>query len=62
MGFVLERRDEIELACNDSRKSASHTNEDVRDLSGGDCDAPIWLIVWCVWVSDESHFGHILDY
>ena len=41
MGFVLERRDEIELACNDSRKSASHTNEDVRDLSGGDYDAPI---------------------
>ena len=23
-------------------------NEDVRDLSGGDCDASIWLIVWCV--------------
>ena len=21
-------------------------NEDIRDLSGGDCDAPIWLIDW----------------
>ena len=41
MGFVLERRDEIGWAYNDSRKSASHTNEDGRDLSGGDCDAPI---------------------
>ena len=27
-------------------------NEDVRDLSGGDCDAPIWLIdcVMCVMI------------
>ena len=32
-------------------------NEDVRDLSGGDCDAPIWLIVWCVWMCDESQSG-----
>ena len=23
-------------------------NEVVKDLSGGDCDALIWLIVWCV--------------
>jgi len=23
-------------------------NENIRDLSGVDCDAPIWLIVWCV--------------
>ena len=30
-------------------------NEDVRDLSGGDCDALIWLIVWCVWVCNESY-------
>ena len=30
-------------------------NEDVRDLSGEDCDTLIWLIVWCVWVCDESH-------
>ena len=36
-------------------------NEDVRDLSGGDCDTPIWLIVWCVWVCDESHIGYLLD-
>ena len=35
-------------------------NEDVRDLSGGDCDALIWLIVWCVWVCDESHIGYLL--
>ena len=41
MGFVLEKRDKIGLACNDSRKNASHTNKDVRDLSGGDCDTPI---------------------
>ena len=36
-------------------------NEDVRNLSGGDCDTPIWLIVWCVWVCDESHIGYLLD-
>ena len=35
-------------------------NEDVRDLSGGDCDVPIWLIAWCVWVCDESHIGYLL--
>ena len=35
-------------------------NEDVRDLSGGDCDAPIWLIVWYVWVCDESHIEYLL--
>ena len=35
-------------------------NEDVRDLSEGDCDAPIWLIVWCVWVCDEFHIGYLL--
>ena len=38
------------------------SNEDVRDLSGGDCDAPIWLIVWCVWVCDESHIGYLLGW
>ena len=41
MGFVLEKRDETGLVCYDPRKSASHTNKDVRDLSGGDCDASI---------------------
>ena len=41
MGFVLERRNETGLVYNDPRKSASHTNENVRDLSGGDYDAPI---------------------
>ena len=41
MGFFLEKRDEIGLTCNDSRKNASHTNKDVRDLSGGDYDTPI---------------------
>ena len=35
-------------------------NEDVRDLSVGDCDTPIWLIVWCVWVCDESHIEYLL--
>ena len=35
-------------------------NEDVRDLSEGDYDAPIWLIVWCMWVCDESHIGYLL--
>ena len=35
-------------------------NEDVRDLSRGDCDASIWLIIWCVWVCDESHIGYLL--
>ena len=24
------------------------------------CDTPIWLIVWCVWVCDESHIGYLL--
>ena len=37
-------------------------NEDVRDLSGGDCDALIWLIMWCVWVCDESHIGYLLGW
>ena len=35
-------------------------NEDVSDLSGGDYDVPIWLIVWYVWVCDESHIGYLL--
>ena len=35
-------------------------NEDVRDLSEGDCGAPIWLIMWCVWVCDEFHIGYLL--
>ena len=35
-------------------------NEDVRDLSGGDCDTPIWLIVWYVWMCDESHIRYLL--
>ena len=35
-------------------------NEDVRDLSGGDCDNLIWMIVWSVWVCDESHMGYLL--
>ena len=37
-------------------------NEDVRDLSGGDCDAPIWLIMWYVWMYDESHIGYLLGW
>ena len=37
-------------------------NEDVRDLSGGDCDALIWLIMWCVWVCDESYIGYLLGW
>ena len=32
-------------------------NEDIRDLNGENCDAPIWLIVWCVWVCDKSTSG-----
>ena len=36
-------------------------NEDVKDLSGEDCDISIWLIVWCVWVCNESHIGYLLD-
>ena len=24
-------------------------------------DMPIWLIVWYVWVCDESHIGYLLD-
>ena len=35
-------------------------NEDIRDLIGGDYDTPIWLIVWYVWVYDESHIGYLL--
>ena len=35
-------------------------NEDVRDLSEGDYDTSIWLIVWYVWVYDESHIGYLL--
>ena len=35
-------------------------NGDVRDLSGRDCDAPIWLIVWYVWVYDEFHIGYLM--
>ena len=35
-------------------------SEDVRNLSGGDCDAPILLIVWFVWMCDESHIGYLL--
>ena len=35
-------------------------NEDVKDLNGGDYDAPIWLIMWCVWVCDKSHIGYLL--
>ena len=35
-------------------------NEDVRDLSRGDCNTPIWLIMWCMWVCDESHIGYLL--
>ena len=26
------------------------------------CDTPIWLIVWCVWVCDESHIGYLLGW
>ena len=26
------------------------------------CNAPIWLIVWCVWVCDESHIGYLLGW
>ena len=40
----------------------SGPNKDIRDLSEGDCDAPIWLIVWCVWVCDESHIGYLLGW
>ena len=36
------------------------SNKDVRDLSGGDYDIPIWLIMWCVWVCDKSHIGYLL--
>jgi hypothetical protein len=32
-------------------------NEDVRDLSGGDCDAPNFDKYVCA----ESYIGHILD-
>ena len=24
------------------------------------CDAPFWLIVWCVWMCDKSHIGYLL--
>ena len=37
-------------------------NDDVRDLSEGDCDVPIWLIVWCVWMCDEFHIGYLLSW
>ena len=37
-------------------------NEDVRDLSEADCDVSIWLIVWYVWVCDESHIGYLLGW
>ena len=26
------------------------------------CDTPIWLIVWCVWVCDESHIEYLLGW
>ena len=26
------------------------------------CDAPIWLIVWYVWMCDESHIGYLLGW
>ena len=26
------------------------------------CDAPIWLIVWCVWVCDKFHIGYLLGW
>jgi len=35
-------------------------NENIRDLSGGDCDLPICMIVCCVWVCDKSYIKHIL--
>ena len=35
-------------------------SEDVRNLSQGDCDAPIWLIVCCVWMCDDSHIRYLL--
>ena len=35
-------------------------NEDIKDLSKGDCDTLIWLIVWCVWVCDKSHIWYLL--
>ena len=34
-------------------------NEDVRDLSRGDYNSPIWLIVWYAWVCNESHIGYL---
>ena len=34
-------------------------NEDVRDLSEQDCDTPILLIVWYVWVCHESQIGYL---
>ena len=26
------------------------------------CDAPIWLIVWDVWMCDESHIEYLLGW
>ena len=44
-------------------KTLSHKvgpNEDIKDLSGGDCDAPNLIdCVMCVGV-DESHIGYLL--
>ena len=45
-----------------SQKTLSHKvgpNEDVRDLSGVECVAQIWLIVWCVQMCDESHIEYL---
>ena len=42
-------------------------DENVRDISGGDCDIQIvsiewdWIVlVYITWASVESHFGHVL--
>ena len=37
-------------------------NKDVRNLSGGDCIALIWVIVWYVWACDESHNRYLLGW
>ena len=44
-GFKEIERNELGL---ETQSHKVGPNEGVRDLSGGDCDAPIWLIVWCV--------------